>query len=76
MTKAKIFLYEHAQIYYRKYGIDPDKHFDRMCEKYGIEVAGEIIERNMIKAFECMWKERREKEKEQQCILESECPFE
>ena len=78
VTKARIFLYEHAQIYYREYGIDPDKHFDRMCKKYGTQTAVKIIDRNMEKAFEKKWKkdkEMEEREEREQRILETECPF-
>ena len=76
MTKARIFLYEHAQIYYREYGIDPDKHFDRMCKKYGTQTAVKIIDRNMEKAFEKKWnKEWEQRQPREQPILETECPF-
>lgn len=75
MIKAKLFSYSDTNTYYRKYGITPDRHFDRLREKYGTDVAVGIVDRNMIKALECKRKRDIEKEKERQRILESECPF-
>ena len=78
MTKARIFLYEHAQIYYREYGIDPDKHFDRMCKKYGTQTAGTSIDTTLEKACENKWnkdKVREAPDQREQRILETECPF-
>jgi len=71
MFKAKLFNYRDSQTYYRNFGISPDKHFDKLCEKYGKDVAVEMIDRNMLKAWE---NERKRKELELRA-LESECPF-
>lgn len=68
MTKAKLFPYAHSGIYYKKYGISPDLHFDKLREKHGTKVAVEIIDRNMYKAL-------MEKQENERCILERECPF-
>ncbi len=75
MVKARLFPYRHSQVYYRKYGISPDRHFDRLCETYGTDAAIEIIDSNMLKAFESKWKEDKEREEREKRILESECPF-
>ena len=68
MVKAKLFSYAHSGIYYRKYGISPDLHFDKLREKHGAKAAVEIVDRNMLKALE-------EKQRNEQRILERECPF-
>lgn len=68
MTKAKLFSYNDSQIYFRTYGINPEKHFDRLCRNYGTAVAVEIVDENMLKALQKKWKER-------QSSLEDENPF-
>lgn len=68
MKKAKLFPYAQSGIYYKKYGISPDRHFDRLREKHGSKAAVEIVDRNMFKALE-------EKRINEQRILERECPF-
>lgn len=75
MFKAKLFNFRDSQIYFKKYGISPDKHFDKLCEIYGTAVAVEMIDRNMMKAYESKWKKDREKEEREKRVLESECPF-
>lgn len=68
MVKAKLFPYAQSGIYYKKYGISPDRYFDKLREKHGSKVAVEIVDRNMLNALE-------EKQRNEQRILESECPF-
>lgn len=64
MTKARLFPYREAQIYYKKYGINPDRHFDRLCEKYGTDAAVGIVDRNMKNALFPKWE-----------TAGAECPF-
>ena len=55
MTKARLFSYAHSQIYYKKYGIDPDRHFDRLCRRWGSDAAVDIVDGNMKKALMPEW---------------------
>ena len=64
MTKARLFSYRHSQIYYKKYGIYPDRHFDQLQKKWGSDAAVEIVDGNMKKALMPEW--------EKAC---AECPF-
>lgn len=75
MIKAKLFDYNESKIYYQTYGISPDLHFDLLCEKWGREVAIEIVDRNMQKSYEEKWKEEQRKRELEQKLLEAECPF-
>lgn len=74
MTKAKLFDYRNSQLYYKRYGIDPDRHFDRLCEKYGTDVAVDIVDRNMIKIWEGRKKEAEKQNRFERCS-DAECPF-
>lgn len=74
MTKARLFDYHDSKLYYKKHGIDPDKHFDKLCEKYGTHVAVDIVDRNMIK----IWSDNIKKAKQADMferVSEAECPF-
>lgn len=75
MTKAKLFNYRDSQLYFKTYGINPEKHFDKLCEKYGTDTAIEMIDRNMMKAYESKWKRDKEKEDRERAQLDAECPF-
>lgn len=75
MFKAKLFSFEDSGIYYKKYGISPDRHFDRLRKNYGTDVAIEMVDRNMQKAWESKWKADRKREREWQCVPDAECPF-
>lgn len=75
MFKARLFSFEDSGIYFKKYGISPDKHFDRLCKNYGTDAAVEIVDRNMQKAWESKRKKEKEEEERQQRILDMECPF-
>lgn len=75
MTKAKLFNYRDSQLYFKTYGINPEKHFDKLCEKYGTDTAIEMTDRNMMNAWKRKWKADREKEEREKRILDSECPF-
>lgn len=75
MFKAKLFNFRDSQTYFKKYGISPDKHFDKLRENYGTAVAVEMIDRNMMKAYESKWKRDREKEERERVQLDAECPF-
>lgn len=68
MVKAKLFSYQDSQIYYYNYGINPEKHFDKLCEKYGSDTAVKMLDENMIKA----WEKKRKRESE---LMERENPF-
>ena len=75
MIKARLFSYRDSGIYYKRFGISPDRHYDKLRESYGADAAIEMIDRNMMKAWEAKWNEDRKREEERQRILESECPF-
>lgn len=77
MVKAKLFSYAHSGIYYKKYGISPDLHFDKLREKYGSKVAVEIVDRNMEKALRQDAENRRciSDRYEFMPVPEKECPF-
>lgn len=75
MFRAKIFNYRDSQTYLKKYGISPDKHFDRLREKYGTDTAVKIIDENMMKAWKNKWKEEEKQKEREQRILDAECPF-
>lgn len=75
MTKSKLLNYRDSQLYFKTYGINPEKHFDMLCEKYGTDTAIEMFDHNMVNAWKRKWKEDREKEEREQRILDSECPF-
>lgn len=55
MTRAKLFSYKHSQIYYKKYGISPDRHFDILRKRWGADAAIEIVNRNMEKLLTSGW---------------------
>lgn len=74
MTKARLFDYKNSQLYYKRYGIDPDRHFDKLCEKYGTDVAVDIVDRNMMKIWESRQKEAQKQNRFERCP-DSECPF-
>lgn len=76
MFKAKLFNFRDSQTYFKKYGISPDKHFDRLREKYGTDTAVNMIDENMMKAWKSKWKEEEKQKEREQRILETECPFE
>ncbi len=76
MFKAKIFNYRDSQTYYKKFGISPDRHFDRLREKYGTDVAISMVDKNMMKAWQDKWKEEAAREERERRILDAECPFE
>ena len=57
MFKAKLFNYRDSGIYYKKFGISPDKHYDKLNERYGKDIALKMIDANMLKAFKTKWKE-------------------
>ena len=75
MLKAKLFSYKYSNIYFQKYGISPDKHFDRLRETYGTDYARETVDVNMENALLSAWLEEQQREEERQRILENECPF-
>lgn len=75
MFKAKLFDYRDSGIYYKKFGISPDKHFDKFCERYGSDTAVRMIDENMIKAWKSKENEDRKKAEREQRILDAECPF-
>lgn len=75
MTKGRILDFRNSQLYYRKFGIDPDKHFDMLCEKYGGDVANDIFDRNCIRMWEDGIRKEKEREEREQRELEAECPF-
>lgn len=74
MTKARLFDYRDSRKYYNRYGIDPDRHFDKLCEKYGVDVAVDIVDRNMLRIYEDGCKKGKKGEFEP--CGGAECPFE
>lgn len=73
MTKARLFDYKDSQRYNKRYGIDPDRHFDKLCEKYGVDVAVDMVDRNMMRIYEDEFGKRKNGEFEQ--CGGAECPF-
>lgn len=74
MTRARLFDYRNSQLYYKRYGIDPDRHFDKLCGKYGTDVAVDIVDRNMMKIWESRKKEAEKQNRFERCS-DAECPF-
>ena len=75
MFKAKLFSYKYSKIYFLKYGITPDNHFDRLREAYGINYARETVDANMENALLSAYLEEQQREEERQRILNAEFPF-
>lgn len=73
MFKAKLFNFRDSQNYLKRYGISPEKHFDKLHEQYGKDIAVEMIDRNMMRIWEDQMKEGK-KGSFEQCST-AECPF-
>lgn len=74
MFKAKLFNFRDSQNYLKRYGISPEKHFDKLREQHGKNVAVEMIDRNMMRIYEDEFGKRKNGEFEQ--CGGAECPFE
>ena len=76
MKKAKIKFTPLEHEYAKKYGLYPDRHFERLYAEQGAIIASQIVNTNMNNLYREL-KAQHEKEQNLQSVEKSDnCPFE